>query len=496
MPYSDFNLSDLQDYVPHNPCDDNRYLGALSGASYAARDSNPVEAIDTPLLDPTFQFCADVLSSISRLFPGLRTYHETKFKDTRGATIDEVEVQGPATRGASSRHQDNHQPIPGEIEGFHNRYTVYATPSAYTSSQYEILSPPAMVPVHTSSLQELINCRDATSEGSRREPSTSPSIPAMGQPGPSHWHQDRFDEPFHHHPSVHPQIEPSALHLDSESTGFSTHQTVPDAVDGTLSHLDNGKNLMLDQHTAPIENVDGNDMSVLPVHSRQLWSKKSISFKTYPQPLYIGGSTHTAQHQGIFSDNSQSWLDVGEDSNATHGPSMCFSSRREENKTLVSVIDGSDRRRSGHTKEPVEQQDINKVQTNDGGHGERRMVGHGQTIGSGESGSRKRQREESDSEMESAGGSHKPKKPKVKESPDSVPGDQSTGVQGARGKRRNLNPRAPAMMKLYAHNLTPLTTPEAKEGGFVPLVTADTKAASKAFSSHQMSVDMDSMTIV
>ncbi|KAH9484679.1 hypothetical protein JR316_0001578 [Psilocybe cubensis] len=303
----------------------------------------------------------------------------------------------------------------------------------------------------------------------------------MGQPGPSHWQQDQFDEPFHHHPLVHPQTEPSAVYLDSESTGFSTHQTVPDAVDGTLSHLDNGKNLMLDQHTAPVENADGNDMPFLPVHSRQLWPKKSISFKTSPQPLYIGGSTHTAQHQGIFSDNSQSWLDVGEDSNATHGPSMCFSSRREENKTLVSVIDGSDRCRSGHTKEPVEQQDINKVQTNDGG---------------GESGSRKRQREESDSEMESAGGSHKPKKPKVKETPDSLPGDQSTAVQGARGKRRKLNPRAPAMMKLYAHNLTPLTTPEAKEGGFVPLVTADTKAASKAFAHHQMSVNMENITIV
>uniref|UniRef100_A0A8H7Y6K9 Uncharacterized protein n=1 Tax=Psilocybe cubensis TaxID=181762 RepID=A0A8H7Y6K9_PSICU len=108
MPYSDFTLSDLQDYVPHNPCDDNRDLDALSGASYIAGDSNPVDAIDAPLSDPTFQFCTDVLRSISRLFPGLPSYHE--MKDARRDTIDEVDVQAPATSGASPRDQDNRAP--------------------------------------------------------------------------------------------------------------------------------------------------------------------------------------------------------------------------------------------------------------------------------------------------------------------------------------------------------------------------------------------------
>ncbi|KAH9478149.1 hypothetical protein JR316_0008602 [Psilocybe cubensis] len=481
MPYSNFNLSDLQDYVPHNPCDDNRDLVALSGASYAAGDSNPVEAINASLPDPTFQFCADVLRSISRLFPGLPAYHE--IKDERGAPIDKIDVQALSKNGESSRHQDNHQPIPGEIEDSHHRHTVYATSLAYNSKQYEGLSTPAVVPVHMSSFPVLMNCRDTTSLGSRHEPSASPSIPSMGQPGLSNWHQGQFDEPFQ--PSIdrsvwpeHDMAAPSALHLDSERAGFLTHPTVPDAFDGTLSHRDNGKNLMVDQHTAPVENVDGNEMS------------SSLS-------PHIGGRADAAQHQVIFSDNAWSWVELGEGPN-THYPTTSFSLLREEkeNCTSTSIRDGHEEHRSRLTNEPVERQYVDKAQKNDGGYGGRREIGPSQTIGSGESGSRKRQHEESDSEIESAGGSHKPKKSKVKESLDSVPGDRSTGVQGARGKRRNLNPRAPAMMKSYAHDLTPLATSEAKQGGFIPFVAAETKAASKAFAHHQMSVNMENMTIV
>ncbi|KAH9478148.1 hypothetical protein JR316_0008601 [Psilocybe cubensis] len=189
---------------------------------------------------------------------------------------------------------------------------------------------------------------------------------------------------------------------DSESMGVTARNTAPDAVDGTSYLLDNGTNLMLDQHTAPVENADGNKLS------------------SFLSP-HIEGCADAAQHQGLFSDNARPWFELGEDSN-THHPSTSLSTEREEKKrcTSESINDGREELRSRLTNELVERQDVNEAQRNDGGYGGRREIGPSQTIGRYGVKARlesKRRRDELDSE-----GYRRYKKPRTTESPDSACG--------------------------------------------------------------------------
>ncbi|KAH9478106.1 hypothetical protein JR316_0010344 [Psilocybe cubensis] len=478
------DFSDLQNYIQYIPYNTNP--GALCEESNTNGDPAPLEAADTPLtgspsihhqpsrlrLDP------EVLASIKRLIEEVEEEMGVNY-------LDLVKVPEASGAGIYNGWTSTSQSVP---EDLYDAHTICDAPSLYNRTEYAV-PPPAAVPTHMSSLPELINSRDATLLRSRHDvkPTSSPLMPAMGQPGPSRWHQEQFD-PSSIDWSVwqeHDMAAPPANCGDSESKGLPAHNAVLDVVNSTSYHTDNGTNLPLDHDTALVLNANGDEIL-----------RKSFTFRS-SSPTPYGRTADAAQYQGMFSDHAQPWFQAGEGSN-THHSSTSFSSEREKKETITtgSIKNGREELRSRLTNEPVERQDINEAQTNDGGCGEGAEVGHGQTIGRDEIASRKRRREDTDSEIESAGGPRQPRKPKVQESRESVPGNINTEVQGSRGKPRNLNPRAPAMMRSYAHALTPLTTPEAKEGGFIALVTAGTKEASTVFGGDQTPVDMDSMTMV
>uniref|UniRef100_A0A8H7Y1P1 Uncharacterized protein n=1 Tax=Psilocybe cubensis TaxID=181762 RepID=A0A8H7Y1P1_PSICU len=486
------NFSDLQDYIQHIPYNTNPV--ALCEQSNTNGDPAPLEAANTPLtglssiyhqpsrlrLDP------EVLASIKRLIEeveeemGVNYLDLVKTPEASGADIYNSWISTSQT--IPLVHSTSHsiqQSTPEEIEDSYDPRNGFEPPAAT-----------AAIPTQISTFPELLNSRNTASLSRRRgvETSISMSMPVMGQAGPSRWHQEEraYGEPIQ--PSIdrnvwleHDMKGTSSYPEYTELPGSSTHNTLRDTIDVSSYHRNNGTNRSLELDMVPLQNTqntNGDEMST-------------------PPPPHVWGSADAAQYQGMFYDHAQPWFQPGEGSN-THHPSMSFSSEREKKETIKtgSIKDGREELRSRLTNEPVERQDIDKAQTNDGGCGECPAEGHGQKIGRDEIASRKRRRKDSDSEIESAGGPRQPRKSKVNESPDSIPGNISTAVQGSRGKPRNLNPRAPAMMRSYAHALTPLTMPEAKEGGFIALVTAGTKEASKAFGHHQMPVDMDSMTMV
>ncbi|KAH9478185.1 hypothetical protein JR316_0008638 [Psilocybe cubensis] len=495
MPFA-LNFSDLQDYAPNNAYDFNLDLFSLSGDWDTAVDSVPLdqaatEGTDAPLAGPsesyvlndTSPLSLDVLSNTVGL-----TEEQCGLEDMRGEGCDisgrsyrtpEASVADffdswpsplrpiPSSQDTSDPiTQDNHQLIPKEFEG-------YEEPSAE-----------ALVNSFISSLAELINTNDTVSSGrgSGVESPSLPPIPSMGQAGPSRWSREQWDESIQQstdwsHGIDHDTARASHSGLYSQ---YSHSSFPPDATPSPhqrcSERMGAPTQMTYEGDTAPIHSVHGNKMP---------------SFRS----TLTGSSSGTSQYQGMNYNHAQPWFGPGEGFN-TH-QSMSFSSAREvkEINNIRSISDGCNDVRSRLTLEPVEQTNIDG-QTNDGGRGAGPVLEHGQENGRDSSAPRprKRHQEELESESEDTRGS-KSKKARLSESQDTIRGPGITEVEGKRGKPRNLNPRAPALMKSYVHDMMPLTEPGAKEGGFVPLVTAERTVASEAFDRHQMPVSMDNLVV-
>ncbi|KAH9478104.1 hypothetical protein JR316_0010342 [Psilocybe cubensis] len=492
---SSLHLPDL--YVPE--ISHNTNLGVLNDEPNKNAQSTPLEAAGAHLAGSSiipsqaskFHFCPKVLASIKKLTEdveeemGVNYLDLVKMPEASGAGIynawTSTSQPVPLVLPTSNSIQ---QSMPEEIEDSYDPRNGFEPPAAT-----------AAIPTQMSTFPELINSHNMTSLSRRRDVEISASLSTPA--GPSRWHREEraYGEPIQ--PSIdwsewleHEVEAPSLYPKHSEFTGFPTHNTLSDAFNGSSYQRNNGMNdlapwstkrplpissfasLIPELNTAPMHNANGDEIS--------------------SSPTPYGRTADAAQYQGMFYDHAQPWFQAGEGSN-THHPSTSFSSEREKKEIITSgsIKDGHEELRSRLTSEPVERQDINEAQTNDGGL----RTHKGKNAFRDKITSRKRRREDTNSEIESAGDPRLPIKPKVQESRDTVPGDISTEVQGSRGKPRKLNPRAPAMMRSYTHNLTPLTTPEAKEGGFVPLVTAEEKTADKEFGDHQMPVSMDNITM-
>uniref|UniRef100_A0A8H7XY86 Uncharacterized protein n=1 Tax=Psilocybe cubensis TaxID=181762 RepID=A0A8H7XY86_PSICU len=436
MPFA-LNFSDLQDYAPNNAYDFNLDLFSLSGDWDTAVDSAPLdqaatEGTDAPLAGPSESYVLDDTSPLSlEVLSNIPRLTEEQ-GDLYDTQGDGCDISGRSDRTPEASGAD-----------FWNSW-----PSLYNSSDSIIQENHQSIPEEFEGYEEpsaeaLVEAYIKgynTMYSDRRNDVESllvPSIPATGQAGPSRWQREEYEE----------SIQPA------------TDRMTPRQWD-----------------KSPIRNTHGNRM------------------QSFPSPL-TGSSTDTSQYQRTNYNHAQPWFEPGEGF-ITH-PSMFFSSPREEKKlnNTISINDGCDDVRSGLTREPVEQTNIDD-QTNDGGWGAGPVLEHGQENGRDESvpRSRKRHQEDLESENEDTRGS-KSKKARLSESQDTIRGPGITEVEGKRGRPRNLNPRAPALMKSYEHDMMPLTEPGAKEGGFVPLVTAERTVASEAFDRQQMPVSMDNLVV-